>query len=59
MAQTSFEENMNSRKVRQPLDDARSIDRSRGSEGTRVTIDRIKKWKKSWLSSTAPMREKH
>ena len=46
MAQTSFEENMNSRKVRQPLDDARSIDRSRGSEGTRVTIDRIKKMEK-------------
>ncbi|MGO9119713.1 MAG: hypothetical protein ACLQPD_19135 [Desulfomonilaceae bacterium] len=46
MAQMSFEENMNSRKVRQPLDYATSVHNSCGSEGTRVTIDRIKKMEK-------------
>ncbi len=46
MVQMGFEENMNSGKVRQPLDDATRINRSGESGGTRTTIERINKMKK-------------
>jgi hypothetical protein len=46
MVRRNFEGEMNSKKARQPLDDATSIDHSRGSRGTSVTINRIKKMEK-------------
>jgi hypothetical protein len=43
MMRTNSGENMTSKKVHQPFDDTTTIDSAGGSEGTRVTIERIKK----------------